>query len=302
MKRDDLTSLALGGNKTRKLEFAMGAAQASGSDVIVTGGATQSNHCRLTAAAAAKLGLDCTLVLFGSKRTLQGNLLLSRLFGADTRFVGDVSTNEVDCLIPQIVDDLRSKGRRPFAMQVVDGPDSVFAVVGYVLGYLELARQLDEAGVRMSHLCVCTGSGATQAGLLLGAKLSGHAIKILGISMRRSSGELRGLVRKNLDKASVFLGCSIDVPNEDIVVYDQFVGPGYGAMTPEVCEAINLLARTSGILIDHVYAGKALSGVFGLIRSGTLKRDDVVVFVHTGGVPSIFAYADQLLVTYVSAR
>jgi D-cysteine desulfhydrase family pyridoxal phosphate-dependent enzyme len=294
IKRDDLTSLALGGNKTRKLEFAMGAAQAAGADVIVTGGAIQSNHCRLTAAAAAKMGVDCTLVLFGSKPMLQGNLLLNRLFGADMRFVGDVSTNEVDRLIPEIAEELRLKGRRPFTMQVVGGPDSVFAVLGYVLAYLELAQQLDEAGVKISHLCVCTGSGATQAGLVLGAKLSGHATKILGISMRRSADELRGLVKENLNKASAYLGCSVDIPDEDVVVYDQFVGSGYGAMSSEVREAIELLARTSGILIDHVYAGKALSGVFGLIRNGILTPDDVVVFLHTGGIPSIFAYADQL--------
>lgn len=296
MKRDDLTTLALGGNKVRKLEFALGDAQKQGADIIVTGGAIQSNHCRLTAAATAKVGLGCVLVLNGDEKTPpQGNLLLDRLFGAELRFVFPGTPADVDRMIPKVAEELRAAGRRPYTMHVVGGADTVFGVLGYVQAYVELAEQLKRAGTAASHICVCTGSGSTHAGLVLGAKLLGHSTRVLGISIRRSKAELEARVREAAEMGAKALGYSVSLSEEDVCVYDDFVGPAYGALTPDLRNTIHLLARTSGILIDHVYAGKALAGLLGLISRGTLKEDDVVVFVHTGGVPALFAYPEQLL-------
>ena len=294
IKRDDLTTLALGGNKTRKIEFALGEAQREGADIVVTGGVSQSNHCRLTAAAAAKIGFDCVLILTGDEKTsFQGNVLLDKLFGAELVFLGDVTPSAVDLTIPKVAEQLRSNGRHPYAMQVAGGRDAVHAVIGYVQAYIEISEQLDRIGVQASHLCVCAGSGATQAGLLMGARLLGHSTRVLGISIKRSAGELQTRIHENIKQAGELLGCSIDLARDDVVVNDQFIGPGFGVMTPDLIETISLLAETSGILIDHIYAGKALSGLFSLIKNGTLGKQDVVVFVHTGGIPSLFAYADQ---------
>lgn len=296
MKRDDLTTLALGGNKTRKIEFALGEAQREGADTVVTGGALQSNHCRLTAAAAAKMGLDCVLVLPGNKHTLfQGNLLLDRLFGAELLFLGDVTAADVDLMIPKVAEELRLNGRHPYAMQVAGGKDAVHAVIGYVLAYIELSEQLDQIGVKASHLCVCAGSGATQAGLLMGARLLGHRTKVLGVSIKRSVDELQTRIRKDIKDAGALLGCSVELAGDDVIVDDQFISPGFGVMTPDLIDTISLLAKTSGILLDPIYAGKAFEGLFHMIKNGTFEKQDVVVFVHTGGTPSLFAYADQLL-------
>lgn len=296
IKRDDTTTLALGGNKTRKLEFALGDAIKQGADVIVTGGALQSNHCRLTAAATARLGLGCVLVVNGDPNTPpQGNLLLDRLFGAEIRYVHPGTPADVDRAIPQVAEELRAQGRRPYTMYVVGGSDSVFGVLGYVQAYVELAEQLEQARIQASHLCVCTGSGSTHAGLLLGAKLLGHSSKVLGMSIRRSREELESRVRDAVAVGAATLGCPVPLIDADVRVYDEFVGPAYGAMTNELRKAIHLLAQTSGILIDHVYAGKAFAGLLELIDRRTLGEGDVVVFVHTGGIPALFACPDQLL-------
>lgn len=296
IKRDDLTTLALGGNKTRKIEFALGQAQHQGADTIVTGGARQSNHCRLTAAAAAKMGLDCVLVVPGNDDgQFQGNLLLDKLFGAELLFAGDVTSAEVDLMIPKVTEQLRVNGRHPYAMQVAGGPDSVHAVIGYISAYIELSEQLNQIGVKASHLCVCSGSGATQAGLLMGARLLGHQTKVLGISIKRSAGELETLIRKNIKDAGALLGSSVHISEDDVIVNDELIHPGFGVLTPDLMETISLLAQTSGILIDPIYAGKALAGLFHMVKDGTLGKQDVVVFVHTGGIPSLFDYADHLV-------
>jgi len=300
MKRDDLTALALGGNKLRKLQFALGHARQQGAGVIVTGGAVQSNHCRLAAAAAAKLGLECVLILNGHERTPpQGNLLLDRLFGAEVRFVSGTQA-DVDRAIPKVAEELRAAGKHPYTMHVAGGDDTVFGVLGYVEAYAEIAEQLDPPGSEVTHVCVCAGSGVTQAGLLLGAKLLGQRTRVVGISIRRSKAELDQRIRDAVRKGADALDCSVSLSDEDVCVYDECIGPGYGGVTPELRQAIHLLARTSGILIDHVYAGKTLAGVLALIRRGTLKPEDQIVFVHTGGVAAMFAAAQEMLEDTVS--
>lgn len=293
-KRDDLTTFAMGGNKVRKLEFALGEAQKRGADVIVTGGAVQSNHSRVSAAAAAMAGLKCQLVL-GGDRSVRGNAFLDKLFGADIVFLGDVTTDEINAEIKSHADWLRSKGHRPYEMQVVGGPETLLGVIGYILAYFELADQLERLNIRPTHIFICAGSAASQAGLLLGARIMGHPTRVIGISIRRSSEELRTWIKGYVGDVRDRLGFDVDIDASWIEVNDDYVGPGYAVMTPVIRETILSLARSSGIVIDHVYAGKALTGVLDLIQKGALTHHDTVVFVHTGGAPSLFASAEQLM-------
>jgi len=294
-KRDDLTTFALGGNKVRKLEFALGDAQRLGADVIVTGGAGQSNHSRVSAAAATMIGMECQLIL-GGEKNIQGNVLLDTLLGAEIFFMGnDVTTDEINLEIRVRADRLRLAGRNPYEMPVVGGAETRLGVIGYLAAYFELSDQLDRIGVSPTHIYICAGSAASQAGLLLGARIMGHRTRVIGISIRRTAEELQSWISKYIRDTLEMLDVSVKIDTRDIEVNDSYVGPGYGIITPEVREAILLLARTSGILIDHVYAGKALTGVFDLIHKGTLTNRDTVIFVHTGGVPSIFSTSDQLI-------
>jgi len=296
VKRDDLATLALGGNKVRKLEYVLGQAQALDTDTIVTGGALQSNHCRATAAAAAKLGLKCVLILKGQPGAVpQGNYLLDRLFGADVHFLETESMVDVESKINSIAADFRKKGRRPYAINVVGGPASVYGVIAYVETCLEMFRQLEENKTKISHIVVCTGSGSTQAGLLLGAKILKREVQVIGISIRRDAADLREKVRNGVVEACRLLEVSIDLQDSDLHVYDQYIGAGYGLVTPDVREAITRLALTEGLLIDPVYAGKALCGLIDLITTGKFGNNDTVMFIHTGGIPALFAYNNELV-------
>ena len=293
-KRDDCTGLALGGNKTRKLEFILGEAIAAGADTLVTAGGVQSNHCRQTAAAAARHGLKCELVLSRNVASNHpeydrtGNVLLDRIFGAGLNFV----PRDIDWAteLEKVAEVVRRRGGKPFVIPI--GGSTPTGALGYVGCAQEILQQAAAMGTVVDAVVHCSGSGGTQSGLLVG--LRGSGIPVIGISCAGSEEEIGALVLDLANRAAAKLGHPPDFTAEQIEVVDDYVGAGYGVPTPGMIEAVDLCARLEGLLIDPVYTGKAMSGLIGLVRSGRFEPTDTVVFVHTGGVPAIFAYEDIL--------
>lgn len=288
LKRDDLTGLALGGNKVRKLEYLLAEALEQDADVVVSGAGPQSNHLRTTAAAARKLGLDAVLVMYGDPPAeAQGNYLLDLLAGADIRFTNDEDRASVDRGLAEAADDLRQQGRRPYT--IPRGGASPLGSVGYVAGALELEMQCIEQRVRIDHLICATGSCGTQAGLWVGATWLQAPYRIWGITVSRPREECLARI-ENLAAGTAEL-LKLDPPSEAPIVLDDYLGPGYGVETPETIEAIRLLARTEGIFLDPVYTGKAMAGLIDLVRRREIGPGETVVFLHTGGAPGLFAHA-----------
>jgi len=291
VKRDDQTGLATGGNKTRKLEFLVADALEKGADTLITAGAIQSNHVRQTAAAAAKFGLRCCLVLSGqSPDRWNGNLLLDRLLGAEIHWAGERDRSQV---MEEIAEEEKRRGHNPHIIPV--GGFSIAGAAGYVAAMEELMEQLSEQNLWVDRVVLPTGSGSTQSGMIVGAKALGFAGRIEGISVSRTEEALRLIVKDLVGKTAAFLGLKFSLASEDIVVHDAYLGEGYAKMGPPEREAIRLAARTEGLLVDPVYTGKAMAGLIGLIRRGVFGRDETVVFWHTGGIPALFAYANELL-------
>jgi D-cysteine desulfhydrase family pyridoxal phosphate-dependent enzyme len=286
MKRDDLTGFALGGNKVRKLEFLLPEALAKGADTIVTVGALQSNHARQTAAAAARLGLKCVLLLGeavqGRSEAYQngGNLALDRMVGAEVRRVPGYPIPAE--LIAKTLEELENSGHKP--VFIPTGGSTVTGALGYAVAAAEIEQQAKEAGIKPSLIINGSGSGGTQAGLVLGT-----SIPVLGISVAPDEATLRQSVGKLVEEG-LKLPQFRDVGPRQVNVDDRFVGPGYGLPTPEMSEAVQLVAQLEGIFLDPVYTGKAMAGLIHLARSGKLTGP--VVFVHTGGQPAIFVYDD----------
>jgi D-cysteine desulfhydrase family pyridoxal phosphate-dependent enzyme len=296
IKRDDLTGLAFGGNKVRKLEWLLGDALAKGADCLVTLGAGQSNHCRQTAAAAVRAGLACYLLLYPPFHGEgQANLLLDELLGAHiTRLGGrepEVQQRGTDDLLAR----LRSDGRRPYLIPV--GGSNGVGSVGYVLCALELRRQLTERGLEPTHVYFSSGSAGTHAGLLVGRDVAGAAWRLVGISPGHPAAYLTPRVAEVAAETAALL----HLPDAhrayaaaDVQLDDSYVGPRYGTLTPECVEAVRLVARTEGLLLDPVYTGKAMAGLIAHIRRGRITSHDTVVFIHTGGTPGLFAYHEEL--------
>ncbi|RME46068.1 MAG: D-cysteine desulfhydrase family protein [Chloroflexi bacterium] len=292
-KRDDLTSFALGGNKVRKLEYLLADVLRQDADVIVTGAGPQSNYLRTTVAAARKLGLDAVLVMHGDPPAeVQGNYLLDRLAGAEIIFTYDEDRSTVDQALDGVADDLRRAGRRPYV--IPRGGASPLGSVGYVTCALELETQLIDRGVQADHLVLATGACGTQAGLWLGACWLRASYRIWGISVSRPREECVERVRNLATAAAGLLEISPPPSHETPIVLEEYLGAGYGIITPEAVEAIRLVARTEGVFLDPVYTGKAMAGLMDLIRQGEFSQDDTVVFLHTGGTPGIFAHASDL--------
>ena len=298
IKRDDLTGLALGGNKARKLEFLMADALARGADVIVSSGATQSNHARMTAAAARAIGLDCVLVLSARRADppLQGNLLLDRLFGATIHFIQAnpdprfaVAADEVE-KIAEIVADLTRHGRRPYVIPI--GGSSPVGALGYVDGTRELHEQLSSSATRVDRLYYASGSRGTQAGLELGARAFGVEYRLRGIAVSAGENEKQQRAARLVNDAAAIIGLPIRVDASDLNTDQRFIGEGYGVPTAECLEAIQLLARSEAILLDPSYTGKAMAGLIHDVRSGAISSEETVVFLHTGGAPALFAQPD----------
>jgi D-cysteine desulfhydrase family pyridoxal phosphate-dependent enzyme len=288
VKRDDLTGLALGGNKARKLEYLCGEAQARGCDVLVTGGGAQSNHARMTAAAANRLGFECHLAVGGKEPSLySGNLLLDRVLGATLHFTGADSYYEVESAIEKVAAQLAAEGRRPFAMPI--GGASVTGAAAYVWAADELLAQVDGDGYgRVDWVVVADGSGGTHAGLLAG--LGGRA-RVLGVDVG-TRPDLDDVIPRLAAEAAA--RANRDAPGDDLVLDHARFGDGYGAVTEAALEAIDRVAGLEGVILDPVYTGKAMSGLIAATRDGRLRAGDTVVFWHTGGAIALFArrYAD----------
>lgn len=292
-KRDDLTGLALGGNKVRKLEYLLAEALEQGADVVVTGAGPQSNHVRLTAGAARKLGLDPVLVMFGDPPpAVEGNYLLDQLLGAEIVFTGSADRSSVDRVLEEVADNLRRGGRRPYV--IPRGGASALGSVGYVAAALELEEQLVAQRLRVDHLVCAVGSCGTVAGLVLGARWLQANYRIWGISVSRPRPECLAGIDDLTAATAARLDLAPGAPRRELVVLDDYLPPGYGLLNPQTAEAIRLVARTEGIFLDPVYTGKAMAGLIDLVRRGAIGRDETVLFLHTGGAPGLFAHAVEL--------
>lgn len=294
IKRDDQTGLALGGNKARKLEFLVGQALAGGADTLITAGAAQSNHCRQTAAAAARAGLRCELILNGKQPELpEGNLLLDRIFGAGEHWI---DRSQRAATFAALTEQLRAQGRRPHVIPV--GGSNGVGATGYVVAMLELMDQLRATGQRVDHLVFGSSSGGTQAGILLGARVAGFTGGLHGISIDKNDPEHLEYeieVAQIANACADYIGFATCFTPDDVKMVYGFAGEGYGVVGDLEREAIYLMARREGILLDPVYAGRAFGGLVNLIRQGTFRPDESVLFWHTGGAPALFAYARDLL-------
>jgi D-cysteine desulfhydrase family pyridoxal phosphate-dependent enzyme len=301
IKRDDLTGLALGGNKARKLEFLMADALASDADVVVSSGATQSNHARMTAAAARAVGLDCVLVLSSreANRPLQGNLLLDRLFGATIHFIQAnpdprfaVAADETQ-KVADVVEELTRAGRRPYVIPV--GGSSPIGAMGYVAGTYELHEQLRRASLHVSRLYYASGSRGTQAGLELGARAGGVDYRLHGIAVSAGEDEKQRRAARLVNEAASLLELDVRVDPADLTTDQRFIGEGYGIPTAECLEAIKLLARTEAILLDPCYTAKGMAGLIHDVRSRAIAPSETIIFLHTGGAPALFAQSDPAI-------
>ncbi len=307
IKRDDLTGLALGGgNKTRKLEFHLGSAVARDADCIVTGAGAQSNHCREAAAAAHKLGMEAYLVLRQSQdREMTGNLLLMHLLGAhvEQRALQFGDTAGMHEALESVAQRLASEGRRPHLIDQYAGDTRCAAegAVAYVECAAELCEQWERLGSLPTHVFVASQSG-THAGLALGFSLLGIPTKVVGITPTPQGPAIRKAVAQVAEDAAGLLGVACRLQPDDLISEGGYAGPAYGAVTNEGFRALRLVARTEGVLLDPVYTSKAMAGLIDYVQRGLLSKKESVVFLHTGGVPAVFAYAKELLGRIASSQ
>ncbi|MDR1730797.1 MAG: D-cysteine desulfhydrase [Synergistaceae bacterium] len=295
MKRDDLLGLAGGGNKTRKLEFLMADALNQGADTVITCGAVQSNHCRLTLAAAVKEGLKCHLVLEqrvpnSYDERAGGNNFLFHLLGAEGFHVVDGGA-DMAAEMQKVADALASKGRKPYI--IPGGGSNEIGALGYVACAQELLEQSFEMGVNFDNIILTSGSTGTHAGVLTGILGNNANIPVTGIGINRKkeaqSSAVYALTQKLFDK----MGIRTPLSREDVVVFDDYIGEGYSRPTKGMIEAVKLVARTEAILLDPVYTGKAMAGMIDLIKKGHFAKKDKILFLHTGGSPALYVYADK---------
>ncbi len=289
VKRDDQTGLAFGGNKTRKLEFLVAEAQEQGAKTLISGGAIQSNHCRQTAAAAARFGFDCILVLTGElPERSSANLLLDELFGA--RIVAVPDRKDRDRILQETFDNAVAEGKKPYLVPY--GGSSPTGALGYAFAMEEFMKQ----NVRADWIVFGTSSGGTHAGLVLGQRVFGYQGKVLGISIDEPEDWLKKNVSALASSASERLGERIEFTQADVLANADYCGAGYGVLTDAEREAVHLFAKYEGLLLDPVYTGRAAAGMIDLIRKGFFKRDETVLFWHTGGQPALFAekYANKI--------
>lgn len=288
VKRDDQTGLAFGGNKTRKLEFLVAEAQAQGADTLITAGAVQSNHCRQTAAAAARFGFDCILVLTGEPpERASANLLLDSLLGARLVWAGGRENRER--LLAETFAQAKAGGKRPYLVPY--GGSNPTGALGYVFAMEELMKQNPCEGQPPDWIVFASSSGGTQAGLALGARLFGYRGRLLGISVDEARDRLQVRAAALAADTSEKFGERIEFSPSEILVDDDYCAAGYGVLTEGEREAVRLFARSEGLLLDPVYTGRAAAGLVDLARKGFFGKDESVLFWHTGGQPALFAEA-----------
>ncbi|MEQ8205753.1 MAG: D-cysteine desulfhydrase [Woeseia sp.] len=296
VKRDDCTGLGTGGNKTRKLEFLMADAIAKKATAIITQGAVQSNHARQTAAAACKLGMSCDLVF--EKRVgdapesykNSGNVLLDRIYGARIREVEKGS--DMNAEMEAVAENLRAQGETPYI--IPGGGSNVIGALGYIDCALEIMSQANSASLPIDHIVHATGSAGTQAGLIVGLKATHSGIPLLGIGVNAPQELQEEKVYKLAMETAEFVGAPGVVKRADVIANCDYVGPGYGVPTEAMNEAVLLIARLEGLLVDPVYSGKGLAGMIDQIKNGSLADARHVVFVHTGGSAGLFGYSELL--------
>ena len=292
IKRDDCTGLAGGGNKTRKLEFLLADAVDRDADTIITQGATQSNHARQTAAIAAKLGMECHLLLedrTGSDDTdynHNGNVLLDQMLGASlTKHPIDTDMNAA---MQELAGSLKADGKMPYI--IPGGGSNPIGALGYVNAAIELLTQANDMSLKIDHLVHATGSAGTQAGLVVGLCATNSQIPVLGIGVRAPKELQENNVFSLAEQTADYMGIAGVVKREDVVANTDYVGGGYGVPTDGMVEAVEMFARCEAILLDPVYSGKGAAGLIDLIRKGFFKKDQNIVFLHTGGAQGLFGY------------
>jgi L-cysteate sulfo-lyase len=297
IKRDDLTGLAAGGNKIRKLEFLIGDALAKGADTIITQGAVQSNHVRQTVAAASKFGLKSRAIL---ERRIQNtndryektsNILLDNLFGIDSIRYVPLNAN-MDKELEIEADEVRKFGGKPYV--IPGGGSNALGSLGYVNAAVEILNQANESHIVFDSVVVTSGSSGTHAGLVAGFNALNSGIEVVGISISRKKEPQERKIRDEADKIADFISIP-KVADEKIIVNSDYVGAGYGILNEEALEAISLCAKYEGLLLDPVYTGKAFAGMIGLIRKGYFKKGANILFIHTGGAMALFAYEDEIM-------
>lgn len=297
IKRDDLLGLTSGGNKTRKLEFLVADALAQGADTLITCGAVQSNHCRLTLAAAVKEGLKCRLVLEervpGSYNPeASGNNFLFRLLGVEKIEVVP-GGSDMMAAMGKVAEDLSREGRKGYI--IPGGGSNPIGATGYVACAQEIQDQLFETGLAIDRVCVASGSAGTQAGLVVGFTGCNMNIPIVGVGVSRDSEDQEPLVYNLALRTAERLGVTQDIPRSAVVSFGGYWQPKYSVPNKKMVDAVNLMAQTEGILLDPVYTGKAVAGLIGLSGEGYFKKGENVLFVHTGGSPGLYAYIKPLL-------
>jgi D-cysteine desulfhydrase len=295
-KRDDLLGLAGGGNKTRKLEFLVADALEKGADTLITCGAVQSNHCRLTLAAAVKEGLKCRLVLEeripGSyDPDASGNNFLYKMLGVEAITVVPGGSDMMEEM-EKVAKEVASLGRKAYI--VPGGGSNAIGSTGYVQCAQELQQQMFDDGMDFDYVVVPSGSGGTHAGFLVGVWGNNMNIPVLGVSVSRTTDVQVEKLYTLIKSVAAHVGCSVP-PKDKVIVYDDYVGEGYSRPTEGMIEAVQLLAQTEGILLDPVYTGKQMAGLIDLVRKGFFKPSDKVLFLHTGGAPSLYHYSDVVL-------
>jgi len=294
VKRDDLTGLALGGNKTRKLEFLMGEALAQGCDLVITGGAMQSNHCRQTAAAAAVTGLECCLALGGEHpEDIEGNLLLDYLLGAEIHWCGAQRKGET---LASLADTFKQHKHKPYIIPY--GGSNAIGALGYVVAMQELKEQLTAANMQIDYIVFASSSGGTHAGITVGADICELRTKIIGIGIDKPTNAGSAYESRLAELANA-LAAKIEAPHSytarNFTVKHEYAAAGYGVITFQEQEAIILAAQHEALLLDPVYTGRAFAGLIDMIRKGFFKKTDKVLFWHTGGTPALFEYENCVI-------
>ena len=297
MKRDDLLGLAGGGNKTRKLEFLVADALDQGADTLITCGAVQSNHCRLTLAAAVKEGLKCRLVL--EERVADsynpdssGNNFLYKLLGVEKITVVP-GGSDMGQAMQKVADEVAAEGRKAYV--IPGGGSNPVGATGYVACAEEILAQTFEQGLNFDRIVCASGSAGTHAGLVVGFNGNNSNIPLIGINVSRTKDVQEELVYKLALETAARVGVRSDIPRESVLCFDEYVGPGYSLPTPGMAEAVRMLARLEGILMDPVYTGKTMAGMIDLVRKGYFDKNEKVLFVHTGGSPALYVYREKIL-------
>jgi D-cysteine desulfhydrase len=294
LKRDDLTGSELSGNKIRKLEFILYDAIAHKADTLITCGGLNSNHCRATAALAARTGLDCNLLLKGKKPAIpDGNFLLDRLFNARISFVSEKSyENNIDELMQRQAAKLKQSGRRPYI--IPEGASNPLGLWGYLLEGIELKRQLDKAKIKADHIVCAVGSGGTYAGLHLAAQYLNWPVQIQGMAVARDSQYFLNKIGKLLTAFVDKYEFPINIHNRLINIDDSYIGPGYAKISGKEAAFVKGVAANAGVILDPAYTAKAMIGLFDYMIKGKIPAKSKVVFIHTGGLLSIFSHREVL--------